>query len=268
MEKMTKLDKNTEKPRIEPKSGFNQEEQLFIFHSHLNQKEIQLHFNVGSLGFVSENDVDHVDALAIELSIDENPFLINPGQESYQKEKLWKKHFKGTLAINKVRVNLKDPAEWIKPFTWMNQFKTTVLEKKADNKVIKVKAQHDGYKNLGISHLREIIFEKSKNLIWINDTIECRKSGFNFLEIPFHFHPKTFVKQNNPINFQASDENKNSLNLIIDKKLKTKMVKGQIIPQILGWHSESVDKKEPCTTIYCTALIEQTITFQSILLIE
>ncbi|WP_372948105.1 heparinase II/III family protein [Mariniphaga sp.] len=265
---MTKLDKKTGKPRLEPKSGFNQEEQLFIFQSYLNQKEIQLHFNVGSLGFLPANDEGHVDALAIALSIGENPFLINPGQEFYQKENSWKKYFTGTLANNTIRVNLKDQAEWIKPFTWMNQFKTTILGKKADNKVVKVKAQHDGYKNLGVNHLREIIFEKSKNLIWINDTIECRKSGFNFIEIPFHFHPKTFVKQNNSINYQVSDENDNLLNLIIDKKLKTQMVKGQIIPQILGWHSESLDKKEPCTTIYCTALIEQTITFQSILLIK
>jgi uncharacterized heparinase superfamily protein len=265
---MTKLDKNTEKPRLETKSGFNKEKQLFTFHSYLKQKEIHLHFNAGFLGFLPANNEVHADALAIALSIGENPILINPGQEFYQKENSWKKYFTGTLANNTVRVNLKDQAELIKPFTWVNQFKTKLLEKKADNKVVKVKAQHDGYKNLGVNHLREIIFEKSKNLIWINDTIECQKSGFNFIEIPFHFHPKTFVKQNNPINFQASDENENLLNLIIDKKLKTKMVKGQIIPQILGWYSESDDKKDPCTTIYCTAMIEQTVTFQSILLIK
>jgi hypothetical protein len=265
---MNKLDKKTGKPGLRPKSGFNQEGGHFLFRSHLNQNEVHLHFKTGSSESLPKDVEGQADALSIALYIGENPILINPASEFYQKDNTWKKYFTGTLAHNTVRVNLKNQAEWIKPFTWMNQFKTTVLEKKTEHKVVKIKACHDGYKNLGVSHLREIIFEKSKNLIWINDTIECQKSGFYFVEIPFHFHPKTFVKQNNSINYQASDEYDNLLNLIIDKKLKTKMIKGQIIPQILGWYSESTEKKEPCTTIYCTALIEQTATFQSILLIK
>ncbi|WP_372950870.1 heparinase II/III-family protein [Mariniphaga sp.] len=265
---MTKLEKKTGKPEPKLDSGFNQNGRRFIFRSFLNQKEIQLHFNAESSISSPEKADGHADALSIALSINENPFLINPGTEFYQKENTWKKYFTGTLAHNTVRVNLKDQIELIKPFIWSDKFKTTVLEKKIDKKVIKIKVGHDGYKNMGVSHLREIIFEKSKNLIWINDTIECQKSGFYFVEIPFHFHPKTFVKQNNSINFQASDENESLLNLIIDKKLKTKMIQGQIIPQILGWYSESAETKEPCTTIYCTALIEQTVTFQSILLIK
>ncbi|MBW6535855.1 MAG: heparinase II/III-family protein [Mariniphaga sp.] len=265
---MTKLDKKTGKPSLKPKSGFIREGQHFLFRSNLNKKEVHLHFNAGFSGSLPAKPESHADALSIALSIGENPFLINPGSEFYKKENTWKKYFTGTLSHNTVRVNLKDQAELIKPFTWMNQFKTTVLEKKADNKVIKVKVQHDGYRKMGVNHLREIVFEKSKNLIWINDTIECQKSGFHFIEIPFHFHPKTFVKQNNFINYQASDESENLLNLVIDKKLKTKMIKGQIIPQILGWYSDSATTKEPCTTIYCTALIEQTATFQSIILVK
>lgn len=267
MEKMTKLDKKTGKPSLKPE-GLNQEGQHFIFRSNLNQKEVQLHYNAASSGSNPTKSEGHADALSIALYIGENPFLINPDSEFYQKENTWKKYFTGTLAHNTVRVNLKDQVELVTPFTWMNQYKTTIQEKRIDNKVIKIKAEHDGYKKLGVNHLREIIFEKSKNLIWINDTIECQKSGFYFVEIPFHFHPKTFVKQNNSINYLASDENESFLNLVIDKKLKTKMVKGQIIPQILGWYSESAETKEPCTTIYCTALIEQTVTFQSILLIK
>jgi hypothetical protein len=265
---MTKLDKKIEKPSLTPKAGFNQEERHFIFRSYIHQKEVQLHFNAGSSGSLPAKSEGNADALSIALYIGESPFLVDPGSKFYKKENSWNKYFSGTLAHNTVRVNLKDQAELIKPFTWTNQNKTTVLEAKFNTEVIKIKARHDGYKKMGINHLREIIFEKSKNLIWINDTIECQKSGFYFVEIPFHFHPKTFVKQNNPINYQASDENENVLNLVIDKKLKTKMVKGQIIPQILGWYSETADTKEPCTTIYCTALIEQTVTFQSILLIK
>jgi uncharacterized heparinase superfamily protein len=265
---MTRFDKKTGNPKRKSEPEVKQEGQPFIFRSLLNQNEVQLHFNTESSVSGTKKAKGHVDALSIELFIGENPFLINPGKEFYQKENSWRKYFTGTLAHNTVRVNLKDQAELLNPFIWMNQFSTTIQEKKFDNKVVKIKACHDGYKNMGVSHLREIIFETSKNLIWINDTIECQKSGFYFVEIPFHFHPKTIVKKNNAINYQANDENENIMNLVIDKKLKTKMVKGQIIPQILGWYSESNDKKEPCTTIYCTALIEQTVTFQSIMLIK
>jgi hypothetical protein len=264
---MNKLYKKTGKPKQKPKSDFNQEGRYFIFRSFLNQKEVQLHFKADTSAHTKKAE-EHADALSISLHIGENPFLISPGSEFYQKENIWKKYFIGTLAHNTARINLKDQVELIKPFDWLNQNITTILDSEINNNVVKVKASHDGYKKMGVNHLREIIFEKSKNLIWINDTIECQKSGFCFVEIPFHFHPKIVVKQNNSINFQASDENESCLNLVIDKKLKTKMIKGQIIPQILGWYSESVETKEPCTTIYCTALIEQTVTFQSILLMK
>jgi len=56
--------------------------------------------------------------------------------------------------------------------------------------------------------------------------------------------------------------------VVTDKKFKTKLIRGQIIPQILGWYSDSKERKEPCSTIYCTALIEQTVTFQTIILIK
>ena len=159
---MNKLDKKTRKPSLRPKSGFNREGRHFIFRSYLNQKAVQLHFNVGASGSHPANAEGCADALSIALSIDKNPFLIDPGSEFYNKENSWKKYFLGTLAHNTVKVNLKDQAELIKPFIWKNQFKTTVLGKKVDNNVVKIKAQHDGYKKMGVNHLREIVFEKSK----------------------------------------------------------------------------------------------------------
>lgn len=265
---MAKLDKKTGKPRTGTESGFNREKRQIIFHSQSDQKDVKLHFNTSSSGMLSKTAYQCADALCIDLMIENQPFLINPGIESYNKANTWKTYFKGTIAHNTIRVNLKDQAPMQKPFNWTNQYKTTILETNATGKTISAKARHDGYRKFGVTHSREIIFDKSKNLIWIYDTVECEKSGFHFIELPFHFHPQISVKQNNAINFQANGENEHLIYIVLDKKLKTKLVKGQVIPQILGWYSESKDKKEPCNTIYCTAFIEQTITFQSIILIK
>lgn len=265
---MTKIERKSRTTKQIPKPGLNQEGRQFVFRSFSNRKNIQLHFNAASSGVLPKTVKKGADALSISLFVENNPFLVNPGTESYKSENAWITYFKGTLAHNTARINLKDQVETHKPFTWPGHNKTSILEINADNQTIRAKARHDGYQKLGVTHLREIILNKSKNLIWINDTIECQKPGFYFVELPFHFHPRISVKQNNPINFQATDENEQLMYLVIDKKLKTKSIKGQLIPQILGWYSDSVNKKEPSTTIYCTALIEQTVSFQSIILIK
>ena len=265
---MTKLEEKPGNNSLKQNSGLIKKGRHLVFRNSVKNKDVYMHFNAASSGLLPKAAQGHADALSFVLHIDKNPFIIDPGNNTYQVEFEWKKYFKGTLSHNTVKINLKDQAEIARPFVWLNHYKTTILDTKFENNTIRIKAQHDGYKNLGITHLREVIFEKSKNLIWINDTIECKKSGFYFVELPFHFHPKTLVKQNNPINYQASTENNNLLYLVTDKKLKTKIVKGQIIPQILGWYSDSIDRKEPCTTIYCTALIERTETFQTIILVK
>ena len=265
---MTKTEEKLGKNRVKQASEIDKKGRHLILRSTAKNRDVYMQFNAASSDALPGSAQGHADALSVVLHIDKNPIIIDPGNNTYQVEFEWKKYFKGTLSHNTVKINLKDQAEIARPFVGLSHYKTKILETKSDKNTIRIKAQHDGYKSMGISHLREIIFEKSKNLIWINDTVECVKPGFYFVELPFHFHPKTFIKQNNPINFQASLENNNLLYLVTDKKLKAKMVKGQIIPQILGWYSDAIDRKEPCTTIYCTAYIERTETFQTIILIK
>jgi hypothetical protein len=260
--------KKMEKPTILPDSVFYEEEGHFIFRSNTNQKEIYLHFNASPLGIYSNNIHSHADALSFVLHIDGSPFFIDPGNYTYYIDSDWRKYFIGTLAHNTAKINLKDQATLEESLKWQNNYKTSILSTTIEKDILAVKAQHDGYKKQGIIHTREVIFEKTKKLIRINDTIECQKSGFYFVELPFHLHPGIIVKANNSINFQVSDMEGNMLYLIIDKKLKAKMVKGQVHPQIMGWYSDSFMQKEPCTTIYCAAAIDNSKTFQTIILIK
>lgn len=263
--------KNFEKTggsEIKPGPAFYEEEGHFVFRSYNSGREIYMHFNAAPLGFLSSASHGHADALSFVLHIDGNPIFVDPGTYSFHTDYDWRKYFMGTLAHNTVKVNLKDQAEIAGPAQWQNPYQTTILDTVLEEDRMVVKAQHDGYKKQGVTHIREVIFEKSKKLIRINDTIKCLNAGFYFVELPFHLHPKAVLKQNNPINFQINDEEGNLLYLIVDKKLKTKIIKGQSKPQILGWYSDSFLQKEPCTTVYSIAAVEYTSSFQTLILIK
>jgi hypothetical protein len=265
---MTKQDEILGKIKQKPEPGFYKKGRQFVFRSNFHKKDVALYFKAASSGYLPKAARGHADALSIALNVGESPFLVDPGTITYQSEAEWKKYFRSTLSHNTIKINLKNQTEVTKQNSRLSHYKTNILETKFEKDSILIKAEHDGYKKMGINHSRKIKLDKLKNLIWITDTIECQKSGYYFVELPFHFHPKTIVKQNNPVNFQASDEKENMIYVVTDKKFKTKLIRGQIIPQILGWYSDSKERKEPCSTIYCTALIEQTVTFQTIILIK
>lgn len=265
---MAKQDETLGKINQNPESGFYKKERQFVFRSDFHNKEVALYFKAAASGYLPKTAQEHADALSVTLNVGGSPFLVDPGAVTYQSEIEWKKYFRNTLSHNTIKINLKNQSEATKSPPWFSHYKTTILETQSDKNSILIKAEHDAYKKQGAIHSREIKLDKLKSLIWIKDTIECQKSGYYFIELPFHFHPKTIVKQNNPVNFQASDEKENMIYVVTDKKFKTKLIRGQIIPQILGWYSDSKERKEPCSTIYCTALIEQTVTFQTIILIK
>ena len=249
------------------KTKFYEEEGHFIFRHSVNDKEVFLHFNAAPLGFLSIAAHGHADALSFSLNIDGNPFFVDPGTYIYHTKYDWRKYFIGTLAHNTVRVNRKNQADIAGATLWLNHYNTTIINSKLSEEIDKVKAQHDGYRNKGIIHSREIVMEKSKNLIRIIDNIECKKEGKYFLEFPFHFHPNVFIKQNDSKKFQIMNQEGVSLELEIDIKLEAVVVKGQVNPQILGWYSKSFLLKEPSNTIYCTSTITHTQTFQSVILL-
>ncbi|WP_217651609.1 heparinase II/III family protein [Mariniphaga anaerophila] len=254
--------------KLKPESGFHKKGRQFVFRSNVRQKEINLHFNAASSGYVPKAAHGHTDALSIAINIGESPFLVDPAAVTYQSDPGRRRHFATMFSHNTIKINQKVQSEITRPATWLNRYKSNILETKFDELTIQVKAEHDGYKNLGVKHTRELIFEKSKNLIWINDTVECFKSGQFFVELPFLFHPNTSVKQNNPINFQASDENGHVLYMVVDKKFTTKLIRGLIISQMSNSSANAKEIKEPCTTVYCTAPIEHTTTFQTIILVK
>ena len=251
-----------------PETTFYEKEGHFIFRNIIKNNEIYLHYNAAPLGFLSIAAHGHADALSFILHINGNPFFIDSGTFTYHTEYEWRKYFMGTLAHNTVRINKKNQADIAGPTLWRNHYKTKILKAQISDNIENVVAQHNGYKNEGVTHKREIIFEKETSTIRIIDTIESKAEGQYFLEFPFHLHPNISIKQNNNTDFIIRNIEGNELYFKIDNKLKTSIVKGQKTPQILGWYSKSFMQKEPSNTIYCTTTIKHSQQFQSVITIK
>ncbi|WP_321344804.1 alginate lyase family protein [uncultured Draconibacterium sp.] len=267
---LTEVGKPTHLNKLDASAGvipskFYKKEGHGIFRFQAKGEEIYVHFNAAPLGFLSIAAHGHADALSFILHINGNPFFVDPGTYTYHTEYDWRKYFVGTLAHNTIRVNQTDQAKLAGPTLWLNHYKCAILKLEMSEDSDTVIAQHNGYEKFGITHTREFCVEKNKNRICITDTVECKKNGEYFIELPFHLHPDIYVNKLNDSAFQCIDKELHTVHLQLDKKLKTSNIRGQKYPQILGWYSKSFMQKEPGNTIYCTTKITHTQKFQSII---
>jgi hypothetical protein len=231
------------------RSVFYKEDGHFIMRKKDNEKEVLLHFDAAPLGFLSIAAHGHADALSFLLHIDGQPFLVDSGTYTYHTEPEWRNYFIGTLAHNTIRVNRLNQAKIGGSTLWLQHYNCTVLNSETGNEIDKVKAKHDGYKRLGITHTREIIFDKKLLQIKIIDSIEPTKNEPYFIELPFHVHPAIKVQAFDEHSFELVNSNGRNIRLQADQKLTTQLVCGQLDPEIIGWYSESFLHKEPCNVI-------------------
>ena len=243
-------------------SKFYVDEGHFIFRKREGAGEIYLHFDAAPLGYLSIAAHGHADALSFILHVDGQPVFIDSGTYTYHTEPKWRNYFIGTLAHNTIRINRKDQALSGGPTLWIRHYKANVINLESSHSTEIVKATHNGYQNENAEHIREIIFDRNKNEFQILDTINVSKNLAVEIEIPFHIHPDMEVSQSAPDCYELSRKSGRKTELYIDKKLNQVLVSGQVIPQILGWYSESFMKKEATNVIYCKTQIDRTTTFK------
>jgi len=230
-------------------SKFYIEEGHFIFRKKEGDKEIYIHFDAAPLGFLSIAAHGHADALSFVMHLDGAPFFIDSGTYAYHTEPLWRKYFMGTLSHNTIRINKQNQATIGGPTLWLDHYKTQVLKAETNRTHDYVIASHNGYKKYGITHMREVLFEKTTNSIKIIDWITSKKKDNYLVEMPFHLHPLVRIDNQNKNVFHLSNEKKRKVILQTDSKLNNKIVCGQTEPEITGWFSKSFMIKEPSHTI-------------------
>ncbi len=249
-------------------SRFYVEEGHFFFRKRQDDQEIYLHFDAAPLGFLSIAAHGHADALSFTLNVDGQPVFIDPGTYTYHTEPEWRSYFIGTLAHNTIRVNDRDQAVNGGPTLWAKKYKSSILDLALNKNIDHVRATHDGYQKEGVQHIRDIVFDRLQNEFQIFDSLILTKNRKVEIEIPFHIHPEMSVVSTADNCYLITKDNIRTTEFYLDEKLSSKIIKGQVSPQILGWYSGSFLKKEPTNVIYCKTQIECSTSFKFVIKIK
>ncbi len=240
----------------------------FIFRKKEKDTELYLHFDAAPLGYLSIAAHGHADALSFVLHVDGHPVFVDSGTYTYHTHPEWRHYFIGTLAHNTVRINKKDQAVNGGPTLWVDHYKTRILDLNLGEDVDSIKASHNGYTNENVEHIREISFRKTKNEIFIADTIILKKTEPTEVEIPFHFNTDIKVELTGKNCFAIKNDSIREMEFRVDGKLNPVVIKGQEMPQILGWYSETFMNKKATNVIYCHINISSTTIFEYLIKIN
>ena len=246
--------------RIVQGSSFYAQEGHFIFRKQTEEKEIFLHFDAAPLGYLSIAAHGHADALSFVLNINGIPVLIDSGTYSYHIAKQWRAYFVSTLAHNTVCVDGNNQARHVGDTLWHNHYKCKVLNISRDEELEIVRATHNGYQ--GVSHIREIIFDRKKNCFTLTDEIKISDKRQHTITMPYHIHPEIVLNPQTERVYTLTHQSGISVTVEPDHQMSVSLVCGGKEP-IFGWYSSSFMQK--CET---RVLVSEIITDKDVKLVS
>lgn len=104
-----------------------------------------LAFDHGPLGFGQLAAHGHADALSVQLFVDGEPVLIDPGTYVYNGNQEARDWFRSTGAHNTVNMDGKNQSEALGPFLWGRKASVLAFSLEASEGGIRMSAEHDGY---------------------------------------------------------------------------------------------------------------------------
>ena len=142
--------------------------------------KFELFVDVGNVGPSYQPGHVHSDTLSFILHVNNKPVFVDTGISTYEKNQK-RQTERQTSAHNTVVINSEDQTQVWGGFRVAERAQVKNLKEGFDF----VEAEHDGYKKIGVSHLRKFLIDKS--LVQINDTI-VNDSNYNQTAY-FHLHP-------------------------------------------------------------------------------
>ncbi len=119
-------------------------------------RALRLTFDHGPLGYLSIAAHGHADALAIWLSLDDQPIFVDAGTYLYHSGGAWRDAFRGTRAHNTLCLGGRNQSPIWGPFNWGPPARTRLLEAQPGAEW-RLGAVHDGYvRRFGVRHQREL----------------------------------------------------------------------------------------------------------------
>ena len=143
--------------------------------------------DAGRSAFSSIAAHGHADCLSLLLSVSGKELLVDPGTYCYHTEREWRDYFRSTAAHNTVRVDGVDQSQIAGAFLWAEKAEASVEGFETSPTRDWLRAKHSGYRRLAdpVTHVREVIFDKTSRTIDVVDEIRC--AGRHRVERFWHF---------------------------------------------------------------------------------
>jgi uncharacterized heparinase superfamily protein len=186
-------------PRIFPEGGY------CFFDIQSPDLDAELIFDVGPLGLWPNAAHGHADALSIQVRIDGNFLLTDPGTGTYFSSPSTRDALRATASHNTLTVDGLDQADIFDTFKWVNPPNVSLLESFSDEDFYFAVGMHDGYLRLrrSVNHFRYVLCVRSGEWI-IVDYLEGE--GNHLYTRHFNFHPNIEIKKHDDQSITAVDK--------------------------------------------------------------
>ena len=238
-----------------PDSGY------FLLGNHFGtDDEIRLWVDAGHLGYLKIAAHGHADALSIYLAAFGEEILIDPGTYAYHTDKKWRDYFRGTSAHNTVRIDRQDQSLSGGNFMWLQHASVNLEDTRFGERESRVVASHDGYQRLAdpVTHRRSVSFEKTSNVILVEDTIDC--AGEHLAEFHWHFAEHIRIEESQDRKELCAIGRNTRATIKVDLEhldSEIQIMKGNSEMPI-GWVSRRFGKKTPAATARLAVNIKAT----------
>ena len=215
----------------------------------------RLILDAGPLGLDRMASHGHADALSLLLSVNGQPVLIDSGTFTYRGQPGWRDYFRSTRAHNTVVIDSKNQSQIVGPFQWGRRANARFIDVSTAGRPLRIEAEQDGYKNVGVVHRRVVRQEGGK---WIvEDSLLGR--GRHRIELFWHLAPgETGLQAMDHLQWRSHE-------LTADFFFKSsvpftsRIIDGSVDP-IQGWYSREfgIKNRDPvlCITTFCVLPME------------
>jgi hypothetical protein len=129
---------------------------LSVWRGEIQGRRVHLTFDHGPLGYLSIAAHGHADALALTLSIDGVPVLVDPGTWLYGSGGSWRSWFRSTPAHNTLNIEGVSQSTMAGAFNWSHKADAELIESRPEPDW-RLRGRHHGYrKRYGVTHERTL----------------------------------------------------------------------------------------------------------------
>lgn len=225
-------------------------------------RSTSLLLDAGELGYGAIAAHGHADALSVQLRMDGNEILVDPGTYDYFTYPQWRNHFRSTRAHNTLEVDGEDQSKMLGPFLWTDAANAKLIEFRDEADACIVIAEHDGYKRLAdpLVHQREVRLNKSDGSIEILDRASTSASHKGLLS--FQFAEDCAVETTGTPNQFLVTNGELRLKFTVDPDCECSLFKGSEEPGP-GWVSRGYHRKEKAWYLSARKTVNQSTEFRT-----